>query len=115
MRDKNQLKFEYGLEIKIGTNEPVRKMVECCKNDIHFMWILDEEDTPDHSTITRFQNEKLSPVIEDLFYQFINKLCEMGEVGFKNVFIVQTTLKWLLKNRDKLKPLREYIKKDFYI
>lgn len=133
MRDKNQLKFEYGLEIKIGADEPVRKMVEicedldytnllkeyvrawrkinpitlfqivllgyltgnyssrkieeCCKNDIRFMWILDEEDTPDHSTIARFQNEKLSPVIEDLFYQFINKLYELGEISFKNVFI----------------------------
>ena len=73
-------------------NYSSRKIEECCKNDIRFMWILDEEPTPDHSTIARFQNEKLSPVIEDLFYQFINKLCEMGEVGFKNVFIDGTKI-----------------------
>lgn len=69
-----------------------RKIEEACKNDIRFLWILDDEDCPDHSTIARFQNERLSTVIEDLFYQFINKLMELKEVSFKNVFIDGTKI-----------------------
>lgn len=33
------------------------------------MWILQGENAPDHSTIARFQNERLPLVTEDLFYQ----------------------------------------------
>lgn len=48
-----------------------RQIEEACKTDIRFMWILGHEPAPDHSTIARFQNEKLVPVIEALFYQLI--------------------------------------------
>ena len=51
------------------------------------MWILQGEPVPDHSTIARFQNEKLTGVIEDLFYQLVEKLHEAGEVGFRNIFV----------------------------
>ncbi len=138
MRNKSQLKFPMGLEVKIEENDPVRKLVEiceeldytklyktylrtwrkidpatlfqilvfgymtgnfssrqiekACKNDIRFLWILEDEPSPDHSTIARFQNERLSPVIEDLFYQLINKLIDMDEIAFKNVFIDGTKI-----------------------
>lgn len=42
-----------------------RQIEEACKTDIRFMWILGMESAPDHSTIARFQNEKLVPVMED--------------------------------------------------
>lgn len=51
------------------------------------MWILGHEPAPDHSTIARFQNEKLVPVIEDLFYQLIEQLIDMNEVSYTNVFV----------------------------
>lgn len=100
MRDKKQLTFPMGYEVKIEKDEPVRKMAEicesldytkllksyvrawrktspitlfqivllgymtgnfssrkieqACKTDIRFMWILEGEETPDHSTIARF-------------------------------------------------------------
>ena len=44
------------------------------KRDICFMWLLNGEPVPDHSTILRFQNEKLTHAIEDLFFQLIEKL-----------------------------------------
>ena len=44
-----------------------REIESACKTNIRFMWILGNEEAPDHSTIARFQNEKLVPVIEDLF------------------------------------------------
>lgn len=69
-----------------------RPIEEVCKTDIRFMWILGEEAAPDHSTIARFQNERLIPVIEDLFYQLIDKLVEMNEVSYTNVFIDGTKI-----------------------
>ena len=69
-----------------------RQIEEACKTDIRFMWILGNEEAPDHSTIARFQNEKLVPAIEDLFYQLIDKLMDMGEVSYTNVFIDGTKI-----------------------
>lgn len=69
-----------------------REIEEACINDIRFMWILNGEPVPDHSTIARFQNKRLEKVIERLFYQLVEKLYEMGEVRFKNVFIDGTKI-----------------------
>ena len=69
-----------------------RQIEEACKTDIRFMWILGHEPAPDHSTIARFQNEKLVPVIEDLFYQLIEQLIDMNEVSYTNVFVDGTKI-----------------------
>lgn len=69
-----------------------RRIEEACNRDICFMWLLNEEPTPDHSTITRFMDEKLSSAIEDLFYQLINKLYELDEVKFENLFVDGTKI-----------------------
>ena len=69
-----------------------RQIEEACRTDIRFMWILRGEPVPDHSTIARFQNEKLTEAIEDLFYQLVEKLHEAGEVGFRNIFVDGTKI-----------------------
>ena len=69
-----------------------RQIEEACKTDIRFMWILGMEAAPDHSTIARFQNEKLVPVMEDLFYQLVNQLIDMNEVSYTNVFVDGTKI-----------------------
>ena len=69
-----------------------RDIEEACRTDIRFMWILQDEPVPDHSTISRFQNKRLTPVIEELFYQVIEKLIGLGEVSYKNVFIDGTKI-----------------------
>ena len=69
-----------------------REIENACRTDIRFMWILQNEPVPDHSTIARFQNERLTPVIEDLFYQLIENLIEMGEVFYRNVFVDGTKI-----------------------
>lgn len=56
------------------------------------MWILGLEEAPDHSTIARFQNKRLVPVMEDLFYQLANKLIELNEVSYTNVFVDGTKI-----------------------
>ena len=91
-----------------------RDIESACKHDIRFMWLLQNEEAPDHSTIARFQNEKLVGVVEDLFYQFVEKLYKMGEIEYKNIFIDGTKIeanankytrvwkKSCEKNRDKI-------------
>ena len=69
-----------------------RAIENACKTDIRFMWLLQGQPAPDHSTFARFQNEKLTNVIEDLFFQFIEKLHELGEIQFRNIFIDGTKI-----------------------
>ena len=69
-----------------------RDIAKACKTDIRFMWLLNGEPAPSHATITRFQDERLSEVMEGLFYQFVEKLYEMGEVKFKNLFVDGTKI-----------------------
>ena len=69
-----------------------RDIEEACYNDIRFVWILQGDPVPDHTTISRFQSKKLEDVMENLFYQFVEKLHEMGEVKFENIFVDGTKI-----------------------
>ena len=44
-----------------------REIEAACNRDICFMWLLNNEPTPDHSTIMRFISDKLAPEINTLF------------------------------------------------
>lgn len=91
-----------------------RDIAKACKTDIRFMWLLNGEPAPSHATISRFQDERLKEVMEGLFYQFVEKLYEMKEIEFKNLFVDGTkieananryTFVWkkvIKKNLDKL-------------
>ena len=97
-----------------------REIEAACKRDICFMWLLNGEPVPDNSTISRFQNEKLTEAIEDLFYQLIEKLYELGEINFENLFVDGTkieananryTFVWqkaVKKNAEKLRTKMDY-------
>ena len=69
-----------------------REIAKACRTDIRFMWLLGGEPAPSHATISRFQDERLSVVMEGLFYQFVEQLYEMGEVKFKNLFVDGTKI-----------------------
>ena len=69
-----------------------RDIEKACKTDIRFMWLLNGEPAPSDSMITRFMRGHLGEVIEDLFYQFVEKLYEMGEIKFKNLFVDGTKI-----------------------
>ena len=68
------------------------QIVKCCKTDIRFMWLLNGEPAPSVATVKRFLSERLGEVIEDLFYQFVEKLYEMGEVKYRNLFVDGTKI-----------------------
>ena len=69
-----------------------RAIEHACKTDVRFMWLLQGQSAPDHATFARFQNERVTKVIEDLFFQLIEKLHKLGEIQFRNIFIDGTKI-----------------------
>lgn len=69
-----------------------RRIETACKRDVNYMWLLNGEDAPDHSTINRFRKDRLGRVMGSLFCQFIKVLAELGEVKFENAFLDGTKL-----------------------
>jgi len=69
-----------------------REIEEACRKRVDFMWLLDGEPVPDHTTIARFRSGRGREAIEDLFYQYIRHLEEQGETDHEAVFIDGTKL-----------------------
>jgi len=68
-----------------------RQLEEACRKRIDFMWLLEDEPVPDHSTFFRFR-KRCGEMIEDLFYQLVRRLEEQGETDHKAVFLDGTKL-----------------------
>ena len=68
------------------------KIETACRRDINFMWLLAGQKALDHSTIARFRQIHATNAMEDLFYQLVNLLYEMGEIEYENVFIDGTKI-----------------------
>ena len=69
-----------------------RDLENACKRDICFMWLLNGCSVPDSATFARFQNERLAPVMEKLFFQLVQKLYSLGEISFSNIFVDGTKI-----------------------
>ncbi len=69
-----------------------RKIETACRRDINSMWLLAGQKAPDHSTIARFRTGFLAEACEDLFYQMVRRLNQMGELSKETVFIDGTKL-----------------------
>ena len=69
-----------------------RKLEEACQYRIDFRWLLEDRKAPDHSTLARFRTGRCREAVEDLFYQFVRKLEEMGETDHRAVFIDGTKI-----------------------
>ncbi len=69
-----------------------RKIETACKRDINFMCLLAGQKAPNHSTIARFRTGFLADTCEDLFYQMVRRLEQMGELSKETVFIDGTKL-----------------------
>jgi transposase len=68
------------------------KIETACRRDINFLWLLAGNKAPDHATVARFRQKYLAESVDDLFYQMVNKLYEMEEIRFENVFIDGTKI-----------------------
>lgn len=69
-----------------------RKIESSCKRDVNYMWLLEGEAAPDHTTINRFRKDRLGKIMEKLFYQFVKILYELGEVKYENMFLDGTKI-----------------------
>ena len=72
MRNRSQLVLPTELGVKIAEDDPI----------------------PDHSIIARFQNERLTNVIENLFYQLTEKLYKLGELSNKYIYFTRRSLEF---------------------
>lgn len=70
-----------------------RSIAQACRRDVHFMWLLEGHEPPSHQLIHDFRKHRLTPdILEDLFYQFIEKLIEADEIELKYWFIDGTKI-----------------------
>ena len=78
----------YGYQCRIYSS---RGWEEACRYRVDFMWLLEEENVPDHATFARFR-KRCAAEIEDLFYQYTRLLEKQGETDHDTVFIDGTKL-----------------------
>lgn len=102
----------YGYQCGIYSS---RKLEEACRYRIDFMWLLEDQKAPDHSTFARFRTGRCQDAAEELFYRYAQRLAEQEETDHSAVFIDGTKLeskagrytfvwkKTILKQRDKVK------------
>ena len=70
-----------------------REIEKLCQRDLHFIWLLRGYPAPSHHTINRFRKDRLiNGVMEDLFDQIVERLHDLGEIEFKNLFIDGTKI-----------------------
>lgn len=69
-----------------------RRMHNACERDINFIWLLNGEPTPSYHDIARFRSQRLSQCMEELFYQFVEKLKEYGEIELAHLFVDGTKM-----------------------
>ena len=79
----------YGYQCGIFSS---RALEEACRYRVDFMWLLEEENPPDHTTFARFRTKRCAEAVEDLFYQYVRCLEAQGETDHETVFIDGTKL-----------------------
>ena len=87
-----------------------------------FLRLLRGEPVPDHSTFARFRTGRTKDAVEDLFYQFVRRLEELGETEHDEVFIDGTriesranryTFVWRKTMERYLGKVREAVRQEF--
>ena len=69
-----------------------REVARACLRDVNYMWLLGDEPAPDHDALNRFRSKQLTEVIEDLFYQLVEKLHGIGEIKYEHLFVDGTKI-----------------------
>ena len=69
-----------------------RSIHSACKRDINFIWLLNGEDAPSYHEIARFRSTRLSQCAEELFFQLVGKLKDIGEIAYEHLFVDGTKI-----------------------
>lgn len=65
-----------------------RELEACCRENIHFMYLLEGQRAPDHNTINRFRKNMLTQEAgQDILRQLVELLYERGLLSFEAAFI----------------------------
>ena len=98
-----------------------REIERACRENICFMYLLEENPAPDHNTIARFRSQHLLECEKELLEQFVEMLVEWGFVSLATVFIDGTKIEananrysfvWRKSTEKKTAKLKEQIKKE---
>ena len=101
-----------------------REIERACRENICFMYLLEENPAPDHNKIARFRSQHLLECEKDLLEQFVAMLVEWGFVSLARVFIDGTKIEananrysfvWRKSTEKKTAKLKEQIKKELPI
>ena len=69
-----------------------RKIEQACRENIHFMYLLEGHRVPDHNAICRFRSKHLAGQEDDLLAQMTSLLRKWGFVSLEAVFIDGTKI-----------------------
>ena len=98
-----------------------REIERACRENICFMYLLEDYPAPDHNTIARFRAERLAGCEKELLEQFVAMLVEWGFVSLATVFIDGTKIEananrysfvWKKSTEKKLTKLRAQMGKE---
>ncbi|MGI6577136.1 MAG: transposase [Eubacteriales bacterium] len=63
-----------------------RDIASACRRDINFIWLLNGSPAPNHHEIARFRSKRLPQCAEELFFQIVEGLKEIGEIKYEHLF-----------------------------
>lgn len=63
-----------------------------CKRDINFMYLLEGNKAPDHSTLARFRSIHFAACAKNIIAEVTNKLYDIGEISGETIFIDGTKI-----------------------
>ena len=98
-----------------------RKIERACRENICFMYLLEDRPAPDHNTIARFRSQHMQGCEKELLEQFVGMLKKWGYVSLETVFIDGTKIEananrysfvWKKSVEKKLGKLKEQIGKE---
>ena len=69
-----------------------RSIEKNCKRDIHYMYLLEGRQAPDHSAIARFRSEHFGKCAELFLSQMARMLLELEQITTTEVFIDGTKI-----------------------
>ena len=72
--------------------ESLRKIEKLCKTDIRFMWLLQDNPPPSHSTIGNFMNNDLNRKIDEIFADINSYIFTVENVDLNHVYIDGTKI-----------------------
>ncbi len=78
--------FAYGQQIYSS-----RRIAKAMRENIHFLW-LTGMNQPDFRTVNRFRGVVLKKVIEEIFYQLVEEMLDLGLVDLEKLFVDGTKM-----------------------